>query len=97
MVIPGMYLGETLGSIACIIALIYTINSSEIIFGSGNDGKCYEVAGLVTKVIAALVFAKTVVSSIVSLKLVIRTEQSMFSEHRVMLGRYLLLTRTTVM
>ena len=96
MVIPGIYLGEVLGSIASTTALIWTLNSSRIIFGSENDGKCPKAVGLATQALAALVFAKTVVVSIVSLKLVTRAEERMFSEHRVMLRRCILLTRTTV-
>jgi len=98
LIIPVMYLGEILGSLVSAVVMVWTMNSSNTIFGSSTGGRCPDAVGPATYALTALVLLKTVLSSIVCLKLAcqaITTEEDIFTEYRVMLRRYILHARTT--
>ena len=72
LVIPIFYLGEIIASVFTAAILVWSMNSSALLFGS-PDGKCVEAVGPATYVISGLILTKLVLATIVSLRLFVHT------------------------
>ena len=70
---PVMYLGEILGSVLTAAGLIWTMNSSAIVVGAYEDGKCPDAVAPITYALGSLILVKTILSCIACLILCTRS------------------------
>ena len=96
--IPILYLGEILGSFLSAFGMVISMNTNTFVFGSYNKGECPEALAFITYVLVLLVVIKTVLSCVASMTLCNQASNDRnfaFTEHRVLLRRITLLTRST--